>query len=278
MDATLTYPQVKEEVNHLKQAVKSAASAKEQWFQKKEDLKQEIKKVAQEIQGLQSQQNSDSSQVKQIKKQRDLYNSEVKKLIQSIKDVKHERKKMQEKYGGKLAANNLLKSINELEAKVEVETNFTKEKKFMDQIKKLKKQYNEQAELQSVLQKEKELSQKIAEMKKKADEFHQKLLDVTEQSRPVRFFEKMKQIVKLKKEQEEAFQKFIDEKKAFLQLQSILKIKQETLDKIRPAAKPKTAPKKMPQINTEEVENKIRNGGRLTTEDLLAFQGASHEP
>jgi len=282
MDHKERYHHLQCEFPHLRKSVQNAGRNKEMWFKKKESLKEKIKILSLELQDLQSQQQNDSSSLKELKQQRDQYNSEVKKLISHIKEVKDEKERLHNRFQGKVSPDQVLQKITFLEKKVEMEVDFKKEQKLMEEIKKLKRQYDEGSDLQSLVEKERILQQHIRESRKKADTFHHKVLDINNQSGPAVFIKKVKTLVSLKKEQEEAFRLFIEQKNSFLSLQTQLKAIQKELAplslafKEKPRASLRAEQKKSLVEQSQRVEEKIRLGKKLTTEDLLAFQGAAH--
>src|SRR3989344_4316124 len=156
MDHKERYHHLQCEFPHLRKSVQNAGRNKEMWFKKKESLKEKIKILSLELQDLQSQQQNDSSSLKELKQQRDQYNSEVKKLISHIKEVKDEKERLHNRFQGKVSPDQVLQKITFLEKKVEMEVDFKKEQKLMEEIKKLKRQYDEGSDLQSLVEKEKE--------------------------------------------------------------------------------------------------------------------------
>ena len=276
------YKELSSVVKKLKRDMKQAARAKEQWFRKKESLKEDIKVLSKDLKSLRSQRGEMSSELKSLKKERDKYNAEVKELISKIKKVGSEREKVRGRYSACVNPEVLLKKISALEEQVEVEVDFKKEKKLMEEIKKLKKQYDEVSLVGPST--EKDISQNIKESRKKADSFHKKLQEVSEQGGSDDFKAKVNKLQTVKKEQEDAFQKFIDEKNRFLSIQKELKVKQKELAPLEAAAEEKKEEKKKAKAEakekvleeeTKKVEEKLKSKKRLTKEDLLAFQGSS---
>jgi phosphoserine phosphatase len=95
-----------------------------------------------------------------------------------------------------------------------------------------------------------------------------------------------KEIEDLKKEEEEAFKNFIDYKKKFNetndQLKSMLRELKELSEKAgaeKEEYREKSDKKKKESLEQKKlsVEEKIKKGMKLTTEDLIAFQGMSSD-
>jgi len=88
-------------------------------------------------------------------------------------------------------------------------------------------------------------------------------------------------IDELKKKEEDAFKQFIEYKKKFNEVSDKLKEKlapigkmKEEIDKVNETVKDKRESTKRELLNSKgrEVEEKLKKGMKLTTEDLLVFQ------
>lgn len=275
------YRELTGELSKIKERLKKASEQKEAWFLKKENLKKQINELI-----VQAKLNRDANDKKdfslgEIKKQRDLNNQKVQKLIERIKSITNEQSSLLKKFGIKSTPEQIQKKINDLEQKIEIEVNFKKEQKMMEEIKKLKKTYDESSEIKKFSDESQQIEKEIKEVKAKADEFHNKLRDMTKDKSYRDFMKLSKKITRLKKVQEDAFQKFIDSKNDFLAVQKELKLKQKEISPIRKElfkeqeekreAK-QQAETKIIREKQEEAETKLKTKKRLTTEDLMAFQ------
>ena len=276
------YKQIQSSINELKNKLHEINQQKEHWFKKKEDLKKEINELIKEIKEIKSEKDKKNLELHELKKQRNMYNDQVHDLIKRIKKLNKEKAKTLKKYNIKVDPANIQEKINKLEKKVEIEVNFEKEKKLMDEIRKLKKSYDESSELREIGEKAVNIDKEIKEARKKADEFHKKIQDITKDSTYDNFMELSKKITELKKVQEEAFQKFIDHKNDYSKLNQELKTKLDELMKVkdeinkdkelqRRIHEDKT--RKILRENSREVEEKLKTKKKLTTEDLLKYQG-----
>lgn len=286
-DITLAkYKTIGENVYHLRERLENININKELWFRKKEDLKKEINIHIEKIKEIKAEKDRRNLELQELKKQRDKYNDEVKGLIKKIKVLNEEKEAAFKKYNVKVDPKKIQEKINQLEKKVEIETNFEKEKKLMEEIKKLKKSYEESSEIAKVGEKADLIDKEIKESRKKADEFHRRILETTRDTTYDVFIEISKKINDLKSEQEAAFQKFIDHKNEYAGISQDLRNRLEemqVLEKIfgknRELIKIKQEERERNIIRekTKVIEEKIKNKVKLTTEDIIALQGSIDE-
>lgn len=278
------YRKVQQDISELKEKLKGINEKKEHWFKRKEDLKKELNSLIAKIKEIKAEKDKKNLELQQLKEQRDKHNDEVHRLIKNIQGINKEKAKALKKYNIKLDPAKIHEKINELENKVEIETNFEKEKKLMEEIKKLKRSYEESSEVRKIAEKAQLVEKEIKESKKKADEFHKKIQEITKDTSYEVFMELSRKITALKKEQEDAFQKFIDHKNEYSNANHELKNKIDELQVLKLVfSKDKEAQKiqkeeKQNSIIKEKikvVEEKLKSKKKLTTEDLIALQGSS---
>lgn len=274
---------ISSELSQLKSQIAEVAKQKEFWFRKKEDLKKEINDMIKKIKEIKVENDKSNIEVHDFKKNRDKYNAEVHDLIGKIKKVNEEKEKELKKSKITVDPSRIQTQIRALEKQVETETNFNKEKKLMEQIKRLKKSYAEFSSIMKINEEAKKISNEIKESRKKANEFHKQIQSVTKDTNYQGFMEMSKKITEVKKVQEDAFNKFIEFKNKYLELNKAFKAKleeakpfQEQIEKEHENVKQQYAEKqtKILKQKTEQVEDKIKKKKKLTTEDILAFQGS----
>ncbi len=274
---------ISSELSQLKSQIAEVAKQKEFWFRKKEDLKKEINDMIKKIKEIKVENDKSNIEVHDFKKNRDKYNAEVHDLIGKIKKVNEEKEKELKKSKIAVDPSRIQAQIHALEKQVETETNFNKEKKLMEQIKRLKKSYAEFSSVMKINDEAKKISNEIKESRKKANEFHKQIQSVTKDTNYQGFMEMSKKITEVKKVQEDAFNKFIEFKNKYLELNKAFKVKleeakpfQEQIEKEHENVKQQYAEKqsKILKQKTEQVEDKIKKKKKLTTEDILAFQGS----
>src|SRR3989344_2246178 len=234
---------INKEIINLKSRLSKLGSEKELWFEKKEKLKKEISELIKGVKEIKKNKDGVDKEIKKFKKERDLVNKEVKKLILGVKNLNDEFK------GGKVNIIEIQKKIERLDMKIETEAlSLTNEKKVMEEIKKLKKILDENKVVLERDGRRKNLNKEIDEKKQKAEELHRKVQENALKSQ--KYYEEFI-----------TFSKKINDDLG-MELKKV-KIKKEKIgEKIDKNMREKII----------TVEEKLRRGGKLTTEDLLVLQ------
>lgn len=282
MEVLQDYREKLNRINSLKSELDKINEEKEMWFKKKEDLKKDINDKIRNIKELKIKKDKESVEINELKKQRNKHNDAVKELVKKLKKLKKEKDKVFDKFNIKMDPSNILEKINVLEKEVEIETSFAKEQKLMEQIRRLRRSYDEGSQVTHLVDNIRVLEREIQESKKKADDFHFKIQDLTKGPGYNEFLNLSQEINNLKKEQEDAFNKFIEFKNKFNQSNNVLKEllkdvkevkseieKDKELYKLEKEEKSKVIMKR----KEEDVEKKLKEKKKLTTEDLIALQG-----
>lgn len=276
------FKSLNKEITSLKSQLKEINNDKEGWFRKKEELKKDMGSLIEKIKTMQKE--KDYPEVDSIKKERDRYNAQVKDLIGKIHGLNKEKSSLLEKHGIKEDPARIKKTIEKIEEKIETEAlSIDREKKLMEQIKRMKRDYDALGGIKLVNDKINEISKNIEETKDKANEAHEKLkIALKDKKRWYReFFSLSKQINVIKRQQEKAFEMFISFKNSFVdvskQLSSKLHLAKTEKQKIEVIKKGKEERKKEKdnkfiEEKQKKVEEKLKKGGKLTTEDLIAMQ------
>ena len=272
------------EISALRSSLNQIDEQKEQWFDKKNTYSKEISELIKQVKKNKEDRNSLTNQVKKDKEIRTESNNLARKKIEELGNLNKEKEEVSKKHNIKVNPYQIKEEIGRLETKIETEViSFEREKKIMDKIRELKKKYNEAKKISDVWAKTNALSKEIDGLKKNAREMHQKI-----QNRAVESQKKHEDVIKysheideLKKKEEEAFTKFIEFKKKFNEINEQLKARLLEMNQINEIAyKHKLEVKKEKQEKEEEllknkeelIEEKIKAGKKLTTEDLLIFQ------
>lgn len=271
------------EIASLKANLKDINNDKEQWFTKKEELKKEMHALIAKIKSVQK--DRDPSEVNLLKKERDKHNAEVRKLIDKISELHKEKGAFLKKHGIKDSPERIKKYIEDIEVKIETEVlSVDKERRLMEQIKRMKKDYEALGDVKIITDKIDEISKQIDENKKKANEAHEKLKKVLKDKKKGyrEFFSLSKQINVIKKQQEKAFETFISFKNSFIDVSRQLsaklslakKEKNEVDDKIKTHKEQKVEKQNLlVEEKQKKVEEKLKKGEKLTTDDLIVMQG-----
>lgn len=288
-DEKKDFKALKEEINSLKNQLNSINEDKEKWFKQKEDLKKEIQILINKVQEAKKESDVSSSEVDKLRKERDEHNKGVKELIKRIRELNEEKNLLLRKYGLKEDPVKIKEIIDKLNEKIETEViSFDKEKKLMEQIKRLKKAYDQVGNVKEITDKISYISKQIETDKEKANEAHKKLKEAMKGHRRWYrdFFSISKQINIIKKQQEKAFEMFISFKKKFVELSTQLRNKlMQAKDISKNSGREKEQRKefhdfrrrrkeeKIIEEKVRKVEEKIKKGEKLTTEDLITMQG-----
>jgi len=273
-------------LHELKSKLDELNKNKEEWFKRKEDLKQEIANMIEEAKKIRINKDDFTKKVDELKKKRNKFNKDVQEMVTKIKDLNKQKQDKFFKLGMDKTNFGALKSkLEKLELDLETQAvSFDKEKKFMKEINSIKKKLSSMSEVNLVIEGIDDISKKINDAKSKGDEFHNKIKDyIRDHKSDYKHFTKLsKEINKLKKVQEDAFEKFIDFKQEFVEANKVLKEKfgdiheKKRKDRRKREEKQKAKKDKVDkQISdrVEEVEEKLKKKKvLLTNEDLIAFQ------
>ena len=288
-DEKADFKQLKREIISLKSQLKQVNEDKEKWFKQKEDLKKEIAALIEKVKALKKEGDVSSIEAEKLKKERENYNNQVRGLIERIKLLHQERKKLLEKHGIKEDPEKIKKDIEKMEERIETEAlSIDKEKKLMDHIRKMKKAYQELGGIKIVNDKIEGISKEIEDTKNKANEAHEKLKKVLKEKKSwyKEFFDLSKQINVIKKQQEKAFEMFIIFKNSFIDVSRQLSVKLHLIKKVGDENKEQKEIHEKRKVEQQQetldkraqiVEEKLKRGEKLSTEDLIALQGRKEE-
>ena len=272
---------LREEITSLKNTLDEIDAEKEKWFKKKEDLKLVVNQLISKIKNVREEKDDVRDKVEEFKKEREKYNSKVRALIANIKNLYNQKSLLSNK---KVKDPEIIKKkIESIEYSIEHEAlSFNKEKKLMEEIKKLKKEYNESSEGLSLVKNIDQVSKEIEENKEKAGDYHKMIQGLLVEGQSYEEFIKIsKEINETRKEQEDAFEKFIGCKRNFKEnseklkakLKSFSKIKKK-LNKIKKRDRQEKEENQTKELDKKEQEvyEKLKRGEKLTKEDLLVYQ------
>ena len=276
---------LKEDIQTLRQALVPLRQAKEDCLRQREQFRLRLKDKILSIKALKSHQDTLSQAVSDHRKERDVYNRQVRQLIQQARALQREKQQFLKQHKVKGNPLRLKEQIAHLEESIETEAyTYDRERKVMEKIKQMKKVYEESAGLATILDKLHEISAQIDAAQAQADTFHAQVKDSLQgsQAEVESFISTSKEITALRKDHDEAHQRFLQARQAFEEKHTHL---QEKLAQLRAlqtqldeeeALHQKTHEERMAQILAERmrtVEEKFRQKKKLTTEDLIILQG-----
>lgn len=278
---------LKKEIYGLKISLNHLDRQKEEWFRKKESFSKEITDKIKNIRENKAKRNSLTGEVKKHKEKRKELHDKSKNKISDIKEIARQERDLIKKHNIKGNPSQIKKDIDMMESKIETEViSFEKEKEIMKQIKALKKKLKETKELNEILNKKSDVSKEIDMLKSEAKDAHKNVQDKAKESqiKHEAIITNSGEIDKLKKKEEEAFQKFIEFKKKFNEAndrlkEALIEINNMIgkLDLHKKAHKKRKREKEQEILKGKEdiIKEKMKKGGKLTTEDLLIFQNSN---
>ncbi len=286
-EKTFLHQQVNElhtDVRELQKSLNQLDDQKRSLIQKKKAVVQQIISLINQNKGLKKERDELTGAVKDSKEKRNAFNFEINKKIEAAKKLQSEKKTTAQKHGINEDPSEIKKQIERMEYNLETEVvSFEKEKKVMKAINELKKKFEQAKKLSGIWAQSHELSKEIDTEKSKAEELHQELQKKAKQSQEKHelIIDNNKKIDELKK-QEAELNKEIYEKQA-----KIDKINPPLNEKLKSLSQDKTKldveyhqqkethvqkrKKRLSELQNE-VEEKLRKGEKLTTEDILVMQ------
>lgn len=266
------------EIIELRNRLNQLNDQKEALFSKKMAVSGKIKELISIARAKREERNKLTDSVKEEKTQRGNLNVQIKAKIDEIKVLKEQCPK-----GGWFNMREtqaVTARINRLNEKIETEViSFEKERQFMKQIKELKKHHDELVKADSLRDKINSLSKEIDALKLGANQKHtgiQERAKVSQEQHEI-VLDISKKIDELKAEENKLSQEFAAKKKEFNQVNELLKEKLEKIGKQPLIKRDKKYERKerLKQSLKEkqlQVQEKLKNRQKLTTEDLLILQ------
>jgi len=277
----------KKEFVTLKSALNELNILKEDWFDKKRKASQAISAIIGDMRDAKGKRNTFTKQVKDSKHRRDELNDVLKQKKSEMQKLQEEKRQITSKLGITADPSKIQREIEQLEFKIETEgLPFNVEQKIMKMIGEKKKFLNQAKDVSDVFDRIHKLGKEMDKIRQKADEAHKKIQDKAESSQ--QFHEELvgssNEVKELRDNEEEALKKFVEFKTKYNEQNALVNAKIKEMSEIRA---------KLEGVNLEErqqarknddaklseqkasVEEKIKKGMKLTTEDLLAFQAES---
>ncbi len=277
---------LKEEIINIRKELNSSDNLKENSFKKYREIHYIFKDSINKIKSLKSNNDSFNSEVENLKDEREKYNSIVKDLINKIKVLEKKKEEFISKNNIKVFPSKIKEQIEALESSIETEAyTFDKEKKVMKRIKDLKGVYNKSSILNNVLEELNKVSQLIDENRSLADNCHKKVLEIVKENK--KSFDDIismsKEIQDLRKQKDNFFEEFKKHKLNFSGLNNKLKEKLLEISSLQWKLEGsyrefnKSRKERQEELIKEKaklIEEKIGKKQKLTTEDLIFFQGS----
>lgn len=277
------FDKLKDEINSSSKDLNKFNNDKELWFRKKDDLSKNIRKNIANIKENRAKRDSLTKKVKELKEKRNNLSEGIKKNISELIKLKNEVKNLSK--NSKIKDPNRLKGeIDKLEVTLETEAMpFEKEKELSKKLKVLKKSLIEISEVINILNKIRKLNLDIDKTRKNTHQTHNQIQKLARESQQLHegMIKISKETEVLKTKEDEAFKKFLDFKKGFNNINNSLKEKLSEMSamrekinrfKLQEDEKRKLKGSTIIKNKEQEIEEKIKEGKKITTEDFLAFQ------
>ncbi len=276
---------LQEDIIARKRELSSLNQKKEEWFQKRAEIGSRIAEQIRDVKAKRQKRDELTQAVQEEKKERRNYSKEIRELISQVKELREKRRSQLESKTGKHVSPAALKrDIEKLEYKLETEPMpYKEERAATKKLKDLKATAKEFQGMTGMNAQIKELSERIDKLKAESDSVHEHLQEKAEESQEFheKVIEKSKSIDELKADEDEAYKKFSELKEEYNgkreELQGVIDQADALREKLgehshQVARVEKKKTKEMVKKKAEAVEEKVKKGQKLTTEDLLAFQ------
>jgi len=274
---------LKNDANSLRNGLNKADSDKEFWHSRKEEISNGIREKISAINQSREKRDSLTKQVRELKEKRTKLNDGLGKRVSELVELKKQYADLAKK--SKITDPAGIKtSIDSIESKLETEVMpFEKEKELSKKLKMLKKSLAEASAIIGIFDAVKKLNFEISSAKKESNSVHMEIQDLAKESQALHenVISESKNVDGLKLKEGEAFSKFIGFKKVFSEKNSFLKEKLESMGKIRAEInkfqleedeKKRLQEAMLIKGKEQELEEKIKSGRKLTTDDFLVFQ------
>ncbi|MGV8086171.1 MAG: DUF7121 family protein [Candidatus Woesearchaeota archaeon] len=274
---------VKSEVRELRNKINTLDRKKEELYREKRKVSSDIHSRIRVAKDSKDKRNNLTEAVKNTKHSKEELEAKLLVLDEEIKVLKEEKRKLLEKIGVEDPIM-LKKNIKKLEFKIETEgVTFEKEKELMKVLSKMKKQYENSKVIIDI---EHKLSSKFRELRdlREMTDMTKKIVQVSakeSQKHHVELIESSKEIDELKKKEDTFESEASKYKGDIAAVGEELNNKIARLDELRKVLGENNVKLKedVERSNHEilkqkdqEVQEKIKTGKKLTTEDLLILQ------
>lgn len=259
----------KEEFEQLRNEVKDIGSRKEWLFEVRSIVSKEIKALFDMLKDLKESRDDLTNKVKVLKDDREKINADIKDAIAKIKgstkvdtDVKH------------VSVGKLKKDLEKLQYYLETNPlSPDEEKKMMKVIKEKEKTLSKARDVKESKSENTELSKEINDLKDKSNEIHDEVQTHAKDSQ-VKHEEMIaisKEIKFLKSREKEIHQLFSEIKDAYKNKRRVLMQNRKFYSSPRKKTGKSVSQKDILKKVEENIEDKIKKGQKITTEDLLNF-------
>jgi len=269
---------LRKDIGSLRETLHEISDQKEQLFQKRSGLGKSISELITKIKQLKEERNALTDQVKAAKEERQKVTADLRLKIEQHKKIIAEKKPITVRPSGK-SPSFLKKQIESIEYKIETEgLSFEKEQKMMKVLRDLKKEYNASAASHKAYEASGALGSSISQLKRQADALHAQIQEKARlsQDKHEQLMKLSAQVDELKKQEGEISGEIADKKAEIAEKAKPLDERRKQLQNYADEGKQQSERQKRKKLSDlrAEVELKIKNRQKLTTQDLLILQSA----
>ncbi len=270
----LTQPTVsQDDFNELRKEVRDVGARKEWLFEVRSIVSKEIKSLFAKLKDLKETRDDLTLQVQSLKEEREVINVDIKKNISKIKSIQKVGSD-----GKKVNVSKIKKELDKLQYYLETNPLSPEdEKKIMRQVKEKEKLIEKHGGLETVDDSPKDLSKVINDLKDKSNKVHDKVQEnaIESQLKHEFMISVSKNIKFLKAREKEIHSLFVEVKDVYkvkrrLLMQNRKFYAQSNSNKKKSSRK--LTEKDMIRKVEETVQEKLKLGKKITTEDLLSFR------
>ena len=267
--------QLKREISSLSQQLKHVSEEKEDKYKEKDAIDKKLNSLVKSAKDLRDKKKAIDVKIKALKEKRGTLNSDISPMFAKLRDLRTKVMPVEQKERHRPPAI-IRKQIEELEMKIQTEApSFEREKKFMAQLKLLK------AELKAIKGEEAGFSElrsfrdSIKTKKSDADNIHEEIQTLAKESTEIfRQLTEKSQVIEAVQNDRDAIKAVLTDYKAKIEemnskLEDILKQWSAVSKQPLPELSELQATLKQKAAQAEE---KLKSGGKLTKEDILAMQ------
>lgn len=275
---------LKAEIDGLRKELLKADKEKESFFDEKKTYSDDIRKSIGILKDSRSIRDTLTKHVKADKEERGRLNRQIKEKSSELNALRDERKDFLKKLGVRHEPSRIRREIEIMEFKLETEpVSFEKETEARGRIRAMKALLQKTKAAEDAAGHIKEMSAELHGIRSKAQETHnriQKNADISQEKHKV-FIEASKKLDETRPKEDDMLKKFISAKKRFMELNQQLNDKLQAMARIRAELdNDRVQTRKMieeseaAEIKRLEmnVELKLKQRKKITTEDLLVFQ------
>jgi uncharacterized coiled-coil DUF342 family protein len=274
---------LRHEVNSYNKNLNKLNIDKESWFKKKENISNNIRNKIKSVKENRTKRDSLTKKVKELKEKRTDLNEDIKKKISPLVKLRDELKDLTKKSKIKYPQNTK-RVIDAIEVKLETEAMpFDKEKELSKKLNQMKRSLSDASSIIDIQEQIKKLNLRTNSIRKNNNLTHNEIQKLAKESQEshVNLVKNSKEIDELKVREKEAHKKFFGLKKSFNEVNNKLEEKLIVMNKIKIKInkfkleeEEKNKLKEIVFIKNKEneLEEKIKEGKKLTTDDFLVFQ------